>query len=74
MTPDTDKEPILRVEKVSKAFGGIQALNGVSFECPRGEILGIIGPNGSGKTTLVNCITGFIRKTIRPRFLPRHGT
>ncbi len=63
MKPDADKEPILRVEKVSKAFGGIQALNGVSFDVHEGEILGIIGPNGSGKTTVVNCITGFIKKT-----------
>jgi len=63
MKPDTVKEPILRVEKVSKAFGGIQALNSVSFDVHEGEILGIIGPNGSGKTTVVNCITGFIKKT-----------
>jgi branched-chain amino acid transport system ATP-binding protein len=63
MTPDTGNEPILRVENVSKAFGGIQALNKVSFEVRKGEILGIIGPNGSGKTTVVNCITGFIKKT-----------
>jgi len=59
MTP----EPILQVKNVTKAFGGIQALNGVSFDVYEGEILGIIGPNGSGKTTVVNCITGFIRKT-----------
>ena len=63
MKTDADLEPILRVEKVSKAFGGVQALNGVSFEVHEGEILGIIGPNGSGKTTVVNCITGFIKKT-----------
>src|SRR3989339_491062 len=56
-------EPILQVKNVTKAFGGIQALNGVSFDVYEGEILGIIGPNGSGKTTVVNCITGFIRKT-----------
>ncbi|MBW2094668.1 MAG: ABC transporter ATP-binding protein [Deltaproteobacteria bacterium] len=56
-----NKEPILRVIDVTKAFGGILALNRVSFEVAEGEILGIIGPNGSGKTTVVNCITGFIR-------------
>ena len=55
--------PILQVQKVSKAFGGILALNHVSFDLQAGEILGIIGPNGSGKTTLVNCITGFVRLT-----------
>ena len=56
-------QPILKMEEVTKAFGGILALNRVSFELKEGEILGIIGPNGSGKTTIVNCITGFIRAT-----------
>ncbi len=55
------KEPILRVVEVTKAFGGILALNRVSFDLYEGDILGIIGPNGSGKTTVVNCITGFIK-------------
>ncbi len=55
------KEPILRVIEVTKAFGGILALNRVSFDLYEGDILGIIGPNGSGKTTVVNCITGFIK-------------
>ena len=56
-------QTILKVKDLTKSFGGILALNRVSFEVRRGEILGIIGPNGSGKTTLVNCITGFIRPT-----------
>ncbi|MFH1242636.1 MAG: ABC transporter ATP-binding protein [Pseudomonadota bacterium] len=55
--------PILQVREITKAFGGILALNRVSFHVSEGEILGIIGPNGSGKTTLVNCITGFIKAT-----------
>ncbi|PKN29769.1 MAG: ABC transporter ATP-binding protein [Deltaproteobacteria bacterium HGW-Deltaproteobacteria-21] len=54
-------ESILEVTDATKTFGGILALNRVSFSVKQGEILGIIGPNGSGKTTLVNCITGFIR-------------
>ncbi len=54
-------EPILDVREVTKTFGGILALNNVSFHVNAGEILGIIGPNGSGKTTLINCITGFIK-------------
>jgi branched-chain amino acid transport system ATP-binding protein len=56
-------EPILRLEKVTKAFGAVLALNRVSFDVYPGDILGIIGPNGSGKTTLVNSITGFVKKT-----------
>jgi branched-chain amino acid transport system ATP-binding protein len=47
---------ILEVRDVSKDFGGVRALNFVSFEVNEGEILAIIGPNGAGKTTLVNCI------------------
>jgi len=54
-------EPILKVQEVTKTFGGIIALNRISFDLFEGEILGIIGPNGSGKTTVVNCITGFIK-------------
>ena len=53
--------PILQVKEISKAFGGVLALNRISFHVNEGEILGIIGPNGSGKTTLINCITGFIK-------------
>ena len=55
------KDSILRVEGISKSFGGVKALEGVSFEVREGEIFGVIGPNGSGKTTLVNCITGFVK-------------
>jgi branched-chain amino acid transport system ATP-binding protein len=54
-------QPLLQVREVTKTFGGIIALNRVSFDVHDGEILGIIGPNGSGKTTVVNCITGFVR-------------
>src|SRR5688572_28861078 len=50
--------PVLQVRDLAKSFGGIHAVNGVSFEVHEGEILGLIGPNGSGKSTLFNCILG----------------
>ncbi len=59
MTP----EPILRVEKLNKAFGRTLAVCDVSFELRPGQAMGIIGPNGSGKSTLINLITGFVRAT-----------
>ncbi|NQT56332.1 MAG: ABC transporter ATP-binding protein [Desulfobacteraceae bacterium] len=58
-----NEQHILQVHDVTKTFGGITALNQVSFNINEGEILGIIGPNGSGKTTLINCITAFIKMT-----------
>jgi len=56
-----EKEVILHVKNLSKSFGGVKALNNVSFDLLEGEIMGVIGPNGSGKTTLVNTITGFVK-------------
>jgi branched-chain amino acid transport system ATP-binding protein len=56
-------DPILRMDQLSKRFGGVQALKNVSFDVFPGDVLGIIGPNGSGKTTIVNSITGFIKPT-----------
>jgi len=55
------KEPILKVSNLSKRFGGVKAVDDVSFGLEEGGLLGIIGPNGSGKTTLVNLITNFVR-------------
>jgi branched-chain amino acid transport system ATP-binding protein len=52
---------LLRVDGVSKHFGGFTALSGVSLAIARGERFGLIGPNGSGKTTLINCISGSLR-------------
>jgi branched-chain amino acid transport system ATP-binding protein len=56
-------DPILELVGLSKQFGGVTALEGVSLRVFRGEVVGIIGPNGSGKTTLINCVSGFVRPT-----------
>ena len=53
--------PLLRLEGVSKKFGGLAATRNVSFAVDEGEIVGIIGPNGAGKTTLFNLITGYLQ-------------
>jgi len=50
---------ILTADKIVKRFGGLTAVNEVTFNIPRNSIVSIIGPNGAGKTTFFNCITGF---------------
>jgi ABC-type branched-subunit amino acid transport system ATPase component len=57
---------VLEISSVSRRFGGLKAVDRVSFGVPRGEIMGLIGPNGSGKTTLLNVIMG--------RLAPSDGT
>jgi branched-chain amino acid transport system ATP-binding protein len=52
---------LLELKEVSKNFGGLKAVNQVSFSLEEGEILGVIGPNGAGKTTLFNTLTGFYK-------------
>jgi len=56
-------EPILRVEGVTKTFGGLHAVQDVSFDMAKGSIVGLIGPNGAGKTTLFNVISGYYKPT-----------
>ncbi len=52
--------PLLKIERLTKHFGGVAAVDEVSFDVLRGDIVGLIGPNGSGKTTLFNCVTGLL--------------
>ena len=56
--------PLLSVEHLTMRFGGLLAIDGVSFTAANAEITGIIGPNGAGKTTVFNCLTGFYKPTI----------
>ena len=62
----TDQRPLLEVDQISLRFGGLLALNQVSLQVRKGEILSIIGPNGAGKTSLLNVINGF--------YHPQEGT
>jgi branched-chain amino acid transport system ATP-binding protein len=64
MTPaPATAAPLLRVEHVTMRFGGLTAVNDLSFEARKGDITALIGPNGAGKTTVFNCITGFYKPT-----------
>src|SRR3990172_471544 len=56
-------DPILTVDHLTMRFGGLVAVNDLSFTAGRGEITALIGPNGAGKTTVFNCITGFYKPT-----------
>jgi branched-chain amino acid transport system ATP-binding protein len=61
MTASAPEAPLLRIDAVTKNFGGFVALDNINVEIRKGERFGLIGPNGSGKTTLVNCISGALR-------------
>ncbi|GAA1593494.1 ABC transporter permease subunit [Leucobacter chromiireducens] len=56
-------EPVLRIREVKQVFGGLTALESVSFDLRHGEVLGLMGPNGAGKSTLLNAISGVTRAT-----------
>lgn len=56
-----ERKVLIKVRNVKKSFGGVVAVDNLSFDLLEGEVLGIIGPNGSGKTTIVNTITGFLK-------------
>jgi branched-chain amino acid transport system ATP-binding protein len=59
----TPAPPLLSVQALTMQFGGLRAVDALSFIAARGEITAVIGPNGAGKTTVFNCITGFYRPT-----------
>ena len=61
--PPERSAPVLRVEHLDMRFGGLVAVNDLSFTAGRGDITALIGPNGAGKTTVFNCITGFYKPT-----------
>ena len=59
--PATAAKPILSVKNISKSYGGLRAVQDVTFDIPEGGIIGIIGPNGAGKTTLFNLLNGIVK-------------
>jgi ABC-type sugar transport system ATPase subunit len=71
-SPLPDRDAILRVEHLTMRFGGLVAVNDLSFGAHAGAITALIGPNGAGKTTVFNCVTGFYKPTAG-RMALRHG-
>ena len=61
MLSNSGRDVVLQVDAVSKSFGGVQVVDGVSFAASRGEVLGLVGPNGAGKTTLLRMIVNILR-------------
>jgi len=62
-SPAASTPPLLQIEHLTMRFGGLTAVNDLSFEARKGDITALIGPNGAGKTTVFNCITGFYKPT-----------
>src|SRR3989344_4372871 len=52
------KDPILEVKNLAKNYGSFRALDGISFEIPKGKVIGLLGPNGAGKTTTIHILLG----------------
>src|SRR5215213_1636134 len=65
-------DPVLDMQHLTMRFGGLVAVNDLSFQAGRGDITALIGPNGAGKTTVFNCITGFYKPT-EGRMALHHG-
>ena len=68
-----DDDPVLTVEHLTMRFGGLVAVDDLSFNVGRGDITALIGPNGAGKTTVFNCVTGFYKPT-EGRIVMRTGS
>ena len=68
------ERPILRVEHLTMRFGGLVAIDDVSFVAHRGDITALIGPNGAGKTTVFNCLTGFYKPSVGRITLTRNDS
>ena len=69
----SETDPLLVVERLTMRFGGLVAVNELSFVVGRGDITALIGPNGAGKTTVFNCVTGFYKPTEGRLALARQG-
>jgi branched-chain amino acid transport system ATP-binding protein len=67
-------EPVLQIVSLSKSFGGVEALQDITFTVNQGEIMGLIGPNGAGKTTLFNCVAGIEKPSAGRVLFTRNGT
>ena len=63
MTSAAPESPVLQTSDLCKSYGALRAVDGVSFEVRRGEIVGLVGPNGAGKTTIINMILGVLQPT-----------
>ena len=70
--PGWESDPVLTVEHLTMRFGGLVAVDDLSFDVGRSDITALIGPNGAGKTTVFNCVTGFYKPT-EGRIVMRHG-
>src|ERR1700722_10380790 len=59
--PGPDAGPLLQVRDLRVQYGGVVAIDDMTFDIPRGSVVGLIGPNGAGKTSLVDALTGYVR-------------